>query len=124
MPDANERARALLEVGRQRAGAADAAAVATLTAAAQVASAVDTKWQRAETLCRIGSALWVLGERQQARGCCRDAISAAVAGRRDTPLQDAVDSSGVLREIAVTMAEAGELDEAERAAAAIENASR
>jgi tetratricopeptide (TPR) repeat protein len=85
-------------------------------------------WQQGEGMLRIAGHYTQIGERDRAISLLLEASAIVHEGEKDSLAvnnpQDAIDSSGVLREIAETVATLGEIDKAMKIAGMIINNSR
>ena len=85
------------------------------------AHSIEDEWQKAESLAQIARAMSSAGRLNEARRVWREAIAVAQTGENSQSLQDSLDSSSVLWEIAEDMALAGDIDDARNVAANIKN---
>ena len=90
-------------------------------AAEQFACSVSAGWERGESLGEVARALVAAGELDQARRVREEAIKTAREGEINGDVQDSLDSSSVLWEIAEDLALIGELEGANEVADAIKN---
>jgi predicted negative regulator of RcsB-dependent stress response len=93
----------------------------TLVEAETIAQAIEGKWQRAETLHRIAKLLASVSENNEAQRLWDEAIATARDGERSLPLQDSIDCSSVLCEIATDLATLGYVPQAKEVAKSIKN---
>jgi hypothetical protein len=82
---------------------------------------IEEEWRRAESLNRIARILAMGKEQIQARRIWNDAIAIAQSGEKSTSMQDSIDCSSVLWEIAEDLASFGELEKAREVAQSIKN---
>jgi tetratricopeptide (TPR) repeat protein len=109
---AQERAIALYEIGRyQISRSREEAGAALLRDAAVVADHIRVAWQKAEILCRIAKWLAVVGEHDEAQRIWHEAITVAREGEQSYDIQDSLDCSSVLGEIAVELALSGDVEQ-------------
>jgi hypothetical protein len=85
------------------------------------ARSIEDKWQRAESLAQLARVISSNGQLNEARRLWREAIAVAQAGENSQSMQDSLDSSSVLWEIAEDMALAGNIDAACNVAANIKS---
>ncbi|MEP7338346.1 MAG: hypothetical protein ABI977_11480 [Acidobacteriota bacterium] len=90
-------------------------------AAEQFAHSVEAGWQRGESLGEVARALASAGESDQACRVWEEAIATARKGEDEGDVQDSMDSSSVLWEIAEDLALVGEQERANEVANAIKN---
>ncbi|HEY9284584.1 MAG TPA: hypothetical protein VIP46_14100 [Pyrinomonadaceae bacterium] len=112
-----ERAIALYEIGRRQISRGlEEAGVALLVDAAVVAGPIQESWQKAEILCHIAKWLAVVSKQDQARSMWNEAIAVARDGEQSHDLQDSIDCSSVLGEIALELALIGDVEKARKVA--------
>lgn len=112
-----ERAITLYEIGRRQISRGlEDAGVALLVDAAVVAGPIHESWQKAEILCHIAKWLAVASKQDQARSMWNEAIAVARDGEQSHDLQDSIDCSSVLGEIALELALIGDVEEARKVA--------
>ena len=79
------------------------------------------EWQKAEVLCRTGALLHRLDRASAASTLFQRAIAFARQGESSVDLQESMDSSSVLREIAHTLTEAGDVEVAAEVSSSIKH---
>ncbi len=99
-------------------------ALSVLGEAERVAGEAGELWQRAELLCRVARSFLSANKRDQAERIWERAILAARLGENSNQAQESVDCSSVLREIAETIAWAGNPEKALEIAKAIKSAGK
>jgi hypothetical protein len=87
-------------------------AMKILIEAEAAACEIDAAWQKAESLNGIANVMIAAKDEEGARRVRADAVLAAQAGQASSDLQDSLDCSSVLAEIARDMASAGETESA------------
>ena len=95
-------------------------ALRLLAEAVSIARANGRDWQRAGAFSRIATRYMDFDERQLASGLLNEAVAVAQLGEATGEGHDIEDSAGVLREVAVKLAQLGEVDLARAAAASIQ----
>ena len=94
------------------------------TGAEDFAHSVDELWQRAESLARLARALAKAGRPTDAMRIRSDAVAVAREGELSNHVQDSLDSSSMLWELAVDLMGSGERDRALDVARRIANAGK